>query len=195
MEQRYPDGVNAFLLTHFHPDHVQGLFHLRWGPVSAIPVYGPADDLGCADLFKHPGCLHFSAPEPGQFLDLGLGLRAMPVPLAHSKPTVGWIFDNGAQRWAYCTDTRGLPPLTMAALRTSPVDMLILDCSFPPVYSQPHGHNDAELALALIAESGARRGVLTHIGHDCQRWLDATDTLPANVSIGYDGMTFLSAVG
>ncbi len=188
LDQRYPDGVDAFLLTHFHPDHVQGLFHLRWGPRNPLPVYGPADDMGCADLFNHPGCLSFSVPAIGEFLDLGLGLRAMPIPLAHSKPTVGWILDDGQKRWAYCTDTRGLPPLTMAALQAAPLDALILDCSYPPGHAPAHGHNDVAIALQLIAESGAKQGILTHIGHDCQCWLDVTSTLPTDVCVANDGM-------
>jgi phosphoribosyl 1,2-cyclic phosphate phosphodiesterase len=36
------------LLTHYHLDHVQGLFPLRWGVGAPIPVYGPPDDAGCA---------------------------------------------------------------------------------------------------------------------------------------------------
>jgi phosphoribosyl 1,2-cyclic phosphate phosphodiesterase len=33
---------------------------LRWGVGATIPVYGPPDDAGCDDLFKHPGILDFS---------------------------------------------------------------------------------------------------------------------------------------
>ncbi len=50
------------LLTHYHPDHVQGLFHLRWGCGESIPVYGPKDPQGCADLYRHPGVLDFQVP-------------------------------------------------------------------------------------------------------------------------------------
>ncbi|MEX0633936.1 hypothetical protein M8494_25840 [Serratia ureilytica] len=41
-------------------DHVQGLFPLRWGCGNSILVYGPPDEQGCDDLFKHPGILGFS---------------------------------------------------------------------------------------------------------------------------------------
>jgi ribonuclease BN (tRNA processing enzyme) len=33
------------LLTHYHLDHVQGLFPLRWGVGAPIPVYGPPDRM------------------------------------------------------------------------------------------------------------------------------------------------------
>ena len=38
----WPAGsFQQFLLTHYHMDHVQGLFPLRWGVGATIPVYGP----------------------------------------------------------------------------------------------------------------------------------------------------------
>jgi len=60
LHERFAPGfLTAIVLTHFHPDHVQGLFHLRWGKANPIAVYGPPDTDGCADLFKHPGMLSF----------------------------------------------------------------------------------------------------------------------------------------
>ena len=48
----WPAGsFRQFLLTHYHMDHVQGLFPLRWGVGASIPVYGPPDEQGCDDLF------------------------------------------------------------------------------------------------------------------------------------------------
>ena len=44
-------SFQQFLLTHYHMDHVQGLFPLRWGVGATIPVYGPPDEAGCDDLF------------------------------------------------------------------------------------------------------------------------------------------------
>lgn len=34
-----PGSFQQFLLTHYHMDHVQGLFPLRWGVGDPIPVY------------------------------------------------------------------------------------------------------------------------------------------------------------
>ena len=36
-----PYPVRHILLTHYHMDHVQGLFPLRWGYGDPIPVFGP----------------------------------------------------------------------------------------------------------------------------------------------------------
>lgn len=60
LTERFPSGsLNAFVITHFHPDHVQGLFHLRWGVGSSIPTFTPPDVDGCADLYKNHGLLNF----------------------------------------------------------------------------------------------------------------------------------------
>lgn len=61
-----PGELDAILLTHFHPDHVQGLFHLRWGRGPRIPVLIPPDPDGCADLFRHPGILDFQPQTAGR---------------------------------------------------------------------------------------------------------------------------------
>lgn len=42
LDQQFRAGeIQRFLLTHYHMDHVQGLFPLRWGCGNKIPVYGP----------------------------------------------------------------------------------------------------------------------------------------------------------
>jgi hypothetical protein len=83
---QWPAGsFQQFLLTHYHMDHVQGLFPLRWGVGEPIPVYGPPDEQGCDDLFKHPGLLDFShTVEPFVRFELQ-GLRVTPLPLNHSS--------------------------------------------------------------------------------------------------------------
>ena len=61
LAERHPAGsFQQILLTHYHMDHVQGLFPLRWGVGDPIAVYGPPDEVGCDDLLKHPGILDFS---------------------------------------------------------------------------------------------------------------------------------------
>ena len=42
LDERFPAGsLSGVFVTHFHPDHVQGLFQLRWGINLSIPVYIP----------------------------------------------------------------------------------------------------------------------------------------------------------
>ena len=93
-------SFQQFLLTHYHMDHVQGLFPLRWGVGATIPVYGPPDEVGCDDLFKHPGILDFSPTvEPFVMFELQ-GMRVTPLPLNHSKLTFGYLLESAHSRVA-----------------------------------------------------------------------------------------------
>jgi phosphoribosyl 1,2-cyclic phosphate phosphodiesterase len=188
LPERFPVGtLDAILLTHFHPDHVQGLFHLRWGSGIEMPVYCPPDSQGCADLFKHPGILRFT---PGKkFTPFHIaGMKVTPVPLIHSRPTYGYVFEADSGCLAYLTDTKGLPDNTLEFLIRLPVDVMVIDCSFRPGDDRK-GHNDLAEVLELHDAIAPRQTVLTHIGHDFDVWLERfADTLPHTVLPGYDGM-------
>ncbi len=190
LTQRFPPGsLDAILLTHYHMDHVHGLFPLRWGCGVSIPVIGPDDKAGCDDLFKHPGILNFEQKaRPFQRFTLG-PLTITPIPLKHSKLTHGYLIEATGQRIAYLTDSCGLSERSLHTLQQWQAQTLILDCSFPPQNEQPRGHNDLNMALAIHANSGATRTWLTHIGHELDVWLQThAATLPDNIQIAYDDM-------
>jgi phosphoribosyl 1,2-cyclic phosphate phosphodiesterase len=187
-EQFPPGTLDGILLTHFHPDHVQGLFHLRWGTGNTIPIYCPPDKQGCADLFKHPGILDFQMlDEHKQFLlD---DLQITPLPLIHSKQTFGYLFNDMKHRVAYLTDTRDLPARTAFTLRTTILDLMVIDTTEPPEVRNQN-HNSLDLSLSLHERLGAKRTILTHIGHDLDIWLSENeDCLPDGVEAGHDGYT------
>lgn len=187
--ERFPPGsLSAIALTHFHPDHVQGLFHLRWGRGSSIPVYAPPDSEGCADLYKHPGLLEFRKLAKFEPVTIG-SLTVTPLPLIHSKVTFGYAIENAhGARFAYLTDTAGLPPRTEEFLRSWRPTGLALDCSHPPREQAPRNHNDWPLAHALIESIGPQRAWLTHISHELDCWrLENQPSLAASVSVAQDG--------
>jgi len=187
LAERFPPGsLSGILLTHYHVDHVQGLFHLRWGLNHRIPVFGPQDAGGCADLHKHPGILAFQPPlQPFQRFQLG-EVQVTALPMIHSKPTLGYLFEYGGQRIAYLTDTVGLPDEVEALLAEQPVELLVIDCSRPPQPEPPRNHNDLNLVLAIHQRLTPARTVLTHIGHELDGWL-MENTLPEGIEIGWDG--------
>ncbi|MGS2716629.1 phosphonate metabolism protein PhnP [Eionea flava] len=187
LTERFPVGtINTILLTHYHMDHVQGLFPLRWGKGARIPVIGPHDEQGCDDLFKHPGILEFlSPPEPFSPFYL-LGIEVTAVPLNHSKPTVGYLLNDGNYSIAYLTDTLGLPEDTFRFLQKHRPDILIIDCSSPPK-PNPRNHNTLNEALDIIESLAPKRAYLTHISHDLDNFFITSQyPLPDNVFVAKD---------
>lgn len=193
LSQRFPPGsLSGILQTHYHADHAQGLLHLRWGKGLRIPVLGPPDPDGLADLYKNPGILDFSQTlqvfEPKD-LD---GLTLLPVPLMHSKLTYGYVLTKATKRFAYLTDTVGLPEQTIDYLKAKPIDLLVLDCTFAPQANVPRNHNDLTRAVEIIDRVKPTLTVLTHIGHEFDTWLMSNEAaLPAKIVIGREGEVFV----
>lgn len=182
-----PGTLSAIVLTHYHPDHVQGLFHLRWGKGVPLPVFGPRDSEGCADLYKHPGLLQFQSLSKFSPFDIGT-LSFTPLPLIHSKVTLGYAIESGCgARFAYLTDTVGLPPRTNSFLKDWKADGLAVDCTHPP-RETARNHNDWGAALEVIRETAPARSWLTHISHELDAWqLKSRTPPPVNVEIACDG--------
>ncbi|WP_336221707.1 phosphonate metabolism protein PhnP [Citrobacter amalonaticus] len=187
----WPAGsFRQFLLTHYHMDHVQGLFPLRWGVGTTIAVYGPADEHGCDDLFKHPGILDFSHTiEPFMVFDLQ-GLQVTPLPLNHSKLTLGYFLETAHSRVAWLSDTAGLPDKTLTFLQNNRPQVIVIDCSHPPRPETPRNHCDLNTVIALNAVIRCPRVVLTHISHQFDVWL-MENALPHGFEAGYDGMQIM----
>ncbi len=187
LHERFAPGyLTAIVLTHFHPDHVQGLLHLRWGVGDRIPVYCPPDAEGCADLYKHPGLLEFRPVSKFEPIDMN-GVTLTPLPLIHSKVTFGYAIASAqGQRFAYLTDTLGLPPRTESFLEQWQAHGMAIDCSYPP-RAEPKGHNDWTTALAVIQKVQPAHTWLTHISHQLDAWLMVHGAEAENMTIATDG--------
>jgi phosphoribosyl 1,2-cyclic phosphate phosphodiesterase len=183
-----PGSFDGVILTHYHMDHVMGLFHLRWGTGLIVPVYGPADPKGSDDLYKHPGIFDFRPGlEPFQAVDIG-PFHVTPLPLNHSRVTRGYLFEAGGQSLAYLTDTAGLPADSLALLQRRPPQILVLDCSTPPKSQPLTHHNDLTLALELIEQIGPGQAYLTHVGHQLDAYWLNNPELPEGVADARDGL-------
>ncbi|MCL7648636.1 phosphonate metabolism protein PhnP [Klebsiella pneumoniae] len=187
MEHHPAGSFQQVLLTHYHLDHVQGLFPLRWGVGASIPVYGPPDDAGCDDLLKHPGLLDFShTVTPFVMFNLQ-GLRVTPLPLNHSKLTFGYLLESAHSRLAWLSDTAGLPDKTLKFLLNNRPQAMIIDCSHEPRAQTPRNHNDLNTVRSLNQVIGCPRVILTHISHQFDVWM-MDNPLPTGFEAGYDGM-------
>lgn len=184
----------ALLLTHYHTDHA-GLAATFANPAAPLPCYGPDDGLGEKPLtdserFPAPRIdgLAFQAVRP--FATIAIGpLRCTALPLNHPIPVHGWVIEHAGRRLAWLTDTYGIPAASLAWLTAHPCDLLALDTTFAPGVARAplKGHSDLPVSLAAIAASGAARGLLIHIGHGCQSWLDLhPDAVPGNITIAHD---------
>jgi phosphoribosyl 1,2-cyclic phosphate phosphodiesterase len=187
--ERFPSGtLNGIFLTHYHTDHVQGLFHLRWGIGSTLPVYSPPDSEGCLDLYKHSGILDFIVQRKFESFQVA-GMEVTPVPLLHSRPTFGYLFKKAGKRIAYLTDTKGLSPGTSKFLADQSLDLMVIDCSYVPG-SEEMGHNNVDDLLEIDEAVWPKRTILTHVGHDLDIWLtENQQKLPSHMAVGKDGMT------
>jgi phosphoribosyl 1,2-cyclic phosphate phosphodiesterase len=181
--------LSAILLTHFHPDHVLGLFRLRWGNGRSIPVYAPPDRRGCGDLYKNPGILEFRPLRKFQPVRIA-GLSITPLPMIHSKPTFGYAVESASgARFAYLTDTIGLPQRTTDFVKNWRPDAVALDCTHAPQYARPRNHNDLTRALEIAKALTPTPVWLTHVGHELDAWLlENAFALPPGVSLARDGV-------
>lgn len=190
IHERFPaNSLNAILLTHFHADHVQGLFHLRWGKGAELSVFCPPDPDGCADLYKNRGILNFRHLEAFKPFHIG-DLTITPLPLNHSKITYGYAIEaESGHRLAYLTDTVGLPEVTVQFLGRWGAFSLALDCSHRPHAKPPINHNDFNLAMNIISRVNPCRSWLTHLSHEVDCWRLETDCqLASNVAWAADGL-------
>ncbi len=192
IQERFPAGtLKQVLLTHYHMDHIAGLFSLRWGSAFKISVMGPDTSDAPVELMKHPGILDFSQTTT-QFSPFSInGVKVTPVPLSHSRPTFGYVFERNGRTLAYLTDTLGLPDETLTFLTSNPLNVMIIDCSYAPDMSEPPGsHNNLKDVMELHQKIEPSRTILTHIGHELDNWMNA-NPLPKDIEAGHDGLVIM----
>lgn len=189
--------VHAVLYTHEHADHIFGLDDLRLFPFylgHPVPLYceplvehriRKSFDYAFADI-EHT---HTGAAPQLTFQQIGvapfnlLGGRIEPIRLKHGPrfDVLGFRIGNVA----YCTDTNGVPPESMARLEG--LDVLIIDA----LRRRPHvTHFSLDEAIEVARQLKSKRTVFTHIAHDLSHQ-QTNQSLPAGMELGFDGQRIL----
>ncbi|UUM32367.1 phosphonate metabolism protein PhnP [Vibrio japonicus] len=199
--QRFPSGsIDRILLTHYHIDHVQSLFDLREGIGVSIPVYGPYDEHGCDNLYKHPGILKFQPPfAPFQTFEWQ-EISITAIPLNHSRACLGYVFHWCGIRIAYLTDTYGLNESATLWFQDNPVEWMFIDCGYAPLDVRgnitTNNHSTFEQIEDIQRRCKPKYLRLLHISHTFETWAmetsayfsDSLDMAHDGLSIEYSGM-------
>jgi len=183
--------LDFILFTHSHSDHLMGLDDIRpfnfrqREPIHAFA--GPHTAKAIRRVFSY---IWDGSQIGGGKPQLDLheveepfvhdGVEVVPVPVTHGDWT---ILGFRIGRFAYITDTNGIPAASMKLLEG--IDVLALDGLRP---APPHPtHFTIGEAITCAKEIGARMTYLIHLTHDIDHEpFDAT--LPDGVRLAYDGL-------
>ena len=186
--------IDAVLYTHYHADHTAGIddlkaFNAALGDV--LPCYGDAPTgASLRERFAYAfagtpwiGLIPHISYTPVDAEPFFVGATCIqPIPMRH-----GSIRATGFRigRFAYLTDTSGVPPSSRALL--GDLDVVAVDA----LRWEPHPtHLCVPEALELIADVSPRRGILTHVGHTLEH--AATDArVGPRVKVAYDGLELI----
>ncbi len=160
--------LEAIFLTHWHHDHIYGLYKLRW-MARETPLYAPE---GHADalILNDPKNLRPRPLKPGDSLRIET-LTITALKLNHQVETLGYLIEEDGKSVALLYDTKGLPEETREFLEgRAPLRLAMVDATYPPGF------------------------VLSHISHRNLPFLELTDYVRKGwenkVLIAYDGMVF-----
>jgi len=179
--------VDAVLVTHWHHDHIAGLYKFRWSE-APVDLYAPRGDAD-PEIVHYPRSLRIHFVKPFEELYVG-DFKVTPLRLNHTVETLGYLIELGKSTVAVLYDTKGLPSETLEFLKKRRVALALVDATYGPGY-EGEKHNNVDEAVEVGESIGAEEIVLTHISHHNlpysklvkhvrERW--------RNVYVSHDGM-------
>jgi phosphoribosyl 1,2-cyclic phosphate phosphodiesterase len=184
--------LDFLLFTHSHSDHLMGLDDIRpfnfrqREPIVAYMNAHTAKAIRRAFSYIWDESTQIGGGKPQLELReveetfVHDGIEITPIPVTHGNWT---ILGFRIGKFAYITDTNGIPPESMALLEG--VEILALDGLRPaPSHST---HFVISQAVAVAQQINARETWLIHLTHEVlHAKVDAT--LPAGIRLAWDGM-------
>lgn len=183
--------VDAVLLTHEHKDHLAGLDDIR-------PVYfrqkQPMDIYAMQRVltvvrkdydyaFKshpYPGAPSFQLHPVRHDPFFVKNVEIQPVQVRHlTLPILGYRIG----KFAYITDASFVAESEIARLQD--LEVLVVNALH---HEKHYSHFNLEEALRFVETVKPRRAFLTHTSHHMGLYADVEKMLPANVTLGYDGL-------
>lgn len=190
--------ADAFIVTHYHADHVVGIDDVRRFNMMQKEVLDCWADRATLDRIKtsfnwvFTETLRMGLPNLrpreiviGKPFEIG-PLRFDSVALDHHvMDNVGLLISEAARPdpvFAYCIDCKRMPEETIARLRG--VDTLVLDM----LRESPHPtHMNLDEARAVLERIKPRRAFFSHMAHEVDHG-PFEAKLPPEIRLAYDGL-------
>lgn len=195
--EKFPNGsLSAVLLSRFVADRLVGLFRVRHGVGSQIPVYSSEEEsIVKHDLAIENELLEFVKITPYESIYID-AIRITPVPLNHTNQYIGYCIEHGYSRLAFLMGGAVISEQAQQFIREWRPSVLVLDATLPPqIPGQAKLTEQTDLlrAISLIESLDATRAVLTQIGHGLDEWLQLNKEyqLPEGVELAKDQMSII----
>jgi phosphoribosyl 1,2-cyclic phosphate phosphodiesterase len=185
--------LDGIVFTHPHKDHVAGLDDVRaYNFFSGKPMNVYANEMTEEVLIRefpyafsekrYPGVpeIRLNTIDSNPFF-VG-DLEIIPIQVWHLRmPVLGFRFGN----FTYITDANRIDEGEMDKIRGT--EILVVNA----LRHQKHiSHFNLEEAIALTESLGSPLTYFTHISHQLGKHADVEASLPDNVHLAYDGLSF-----
>jgi phosphoribosyl 1,2-cyclic phosphate phosphodiesterase len=187
-------NLDAILITHEHNDHTAGLddvrsFNFRQNfdmPIFVLPrVY---DDLRQRFAYtfaekRYPGAPAFDWNIIAYDKVFKIkNLSITPIEVMHGDlPIAGFRIGN----FAYLTDAKTISEAALSKLQH--LDTLVISALH---HQQHHSHLNIKEAIDLVEQIKPKQTFFTHLSHHVGLHEEVIKTLPPNITLAYDDLSF-----
>jgi phosphoribosyl 1,2-cyclic phosphate phosphodiesterase len=186
--------LDAILLTHEHKDHIAGMDDVRafnYKSQDAIDIYAEERVQKAIRKefsyvfaeFQYPGIPMMRLNSIPDYSFSVKDITLTPLRVYHYRlPVYGFRIGN----FAYITDANYVPEETKEKLFG--VKYFVINA----LRKEKHiSHFSLREAVDLIREISPKRAFITHISHQMGLYKEVAPTLPPEIVLGYDGLSFL----